>query len=259
MSDTEGAGSAEATTETPGASGSQDSSDLESKLAAARDEAAKNRIAKREATQAAETANKAAAEAQKRLEAVMKAAGLEVDENGGADIEAIQAAATAKERKALDALIRSEAKARALSAGVRPDRVDQALKLMDFSSVDADLDTLEVSGVDDAITAVLEEMPELKSTSKPAPGVDTRTPGKKSGGLDFQNLQPGDVTRMSSEEFIEFMKTNPEIKTGRFVQDANGNLVAETWKNGIGGNTMDKTLRRAQRERELMEKALGER
>jgi hypothetical protein len=258
MSDEQAAGSGENTTpETPGASSST-GSELESKLAAARDEAAKNRIAKREASQAAEAAQKQAADAEKRLAAVMKAAGLEVSDDGGANVEAIQAAAAAKERKAQEALIRAEVKARALQAGVRPDKVDTAIKLVDFSAIDADLETLEISGVDEAVEAVLEELPELKTTNPNAAGVETRTPGKTKGGLDFSKLAPGDVTKMSPDEFAAFMATNPQIKTGRYVQNAQGELVPEVFDNPWGGNQLDRSLRRAKADKEAMEKALGD-
>lgn len=259
MSDDPAGGSGDTTEPTSGTTATPDSSDLESKLHAARDEAAKNRIAKRDATQAADAAKKQAADAEARLAAVMKAAGLEVSDDGGANVEAIQAAANAKEAKAQKALIKSEVKAKALQAGIRPDRVDQALKLVDISAIDVDMDSLEFSGVDDAVTTVLEEMPELKSTTKTtAAGVDTRTPGKTKGGLDFSKIEPGDITNMSSEEYAAFKASSPQIKTGRFVQDASGNLVPEVFGNPHGGNALDRSMRRALADKEAAEKALGE-
>lgn len=258
MSDETAAGSGEITEPTPGTSAVPDSSDLESKLAAARDEAAKNRIAKRDASQAAEAAQKQAADAEAKLAKVMKAAGLDVPDGDGINVEAIQAAANAKEAKAREALIAAEVKAQALQAGVRPDRADQAIKLVDMSSIEVDLETLEFSGVDDAVSSMLEEMPELKVTTTKTASVDPRTPGKTKGGLDFSKLEVGDVTKMSSEEFTAFMATNPQLKTGRYVQDAQGNLVAEMFDNPWGGNSLDRSVRRAKADKEALEKALGE-
>jgi hypothetical protein len=87
--------------------------------------------------------------------------------------------------KTADALIASEVKVRAVQLGVVDP--DAAYLLMDRSSVKYDPDS-GVSGVDDALTQLLDDKPYLK-------GAAARTPN-----INPESGQPAPVTRLSTDQ-----------------------------------------------------------
>ncbi|MGB0888989.1 MAG: hypothetical protein ACPGWS_01780, partial [Solirubrobacterales bacterium] len=212
----------------PDAGGNPSQAD-DPKLASARDEAYKARQAKKAEKERADALERELAKVKARQADILKAAGLETDDDGGADLDAIQKKAEADRKKARDALVRAEAKTKALEANIRPDRVEKFLKLADLSGADVDLDTGEVTGVDAAIADAAKEVPEFMNNGK-KPGIDTHHSGDPKGyQFDPKNVKPGDLTkfaRQDPEGFKAFVDEGVEIRTGMQTIDADGNAVA---------------------------------
>ncbi|HEX2986143.1 MAG TPA: hypothetical protein VHO71_04935 [Caproiciproducens sp.] len=73
--------------------------------------------------------------------------------------------------KANQRLVASEAKAAAIAAGVKPDRVDYVVRLADLSKVDVDEDDgPDTDAIKKAVDKVLKDMPEFKATSDDGKG-----------------------------------------------------------------------------------------
>lgn len=216
MSEEEGGGAAETTDDsTPAEESSEQIRDPEAHAKSA--EAAKHRIAKKKADTRAAKAEAAAAAAKERLAAVLKAAGLEDDGSGSADQEAVSKLAKVEQREAAarNRLLEAEFKNEALDAGVRPDRVKQAARLADFDSVEIDDETGEIAGMQDVVSSVLEDMPELKAAKHSNPKVDNGTPGSpKRPRIDYNDVKSGDVSSMSVEEYESMMSEGVDIPIG---------------------------------------------
>lgn len=109
-------------------------------------------------------------------------------------------------QKAADKVRRSEARARLASAGVSPERVDRAVKLLDLADIDVndDLDVDEKS-LKKAIDDLLKEWPELVGSG-----------GNSAGGSDFigggggrGKISNEDFAKMSLKEKQELYQKDP--------------------------------------------------
>jgi len=102
----------------------------------------------------------------------------------GKDDKSADDGSTAKIAAANQKLVQSEAKAVALSLGVKSDRVAYAVRMADLSKIDVD-DELGVDGeaLKKAIEQVLKDIPELKPTEeqKKGSGFKVGADGDKSG------------------------------------------------------------------------------
>ena len=90
----------------------------------------------------------------------------------------------------------------------------------------------------------------------PAPGVETRVPGKTKGGIDLKNITPADIATMPDDQFNDLIAEGVKIPTGKYTNDAEGNRVPEYWMTKAGGNLASESIRNARKGAALMEKKL---
>ena len=107
------------------------------------------------------------------------------------------------------ALIRQAFRAEALTQGMDPDFVD-VVQLEPTDVVVMDDGT--VSGMAEAVTALLAEQPKLKATSA-APGTSTAAPGSTTRTRGPQEVRPGEVSAMGEAEFTAWADSVGIIET----------------------------------------------
>jgi len=229
-----------------GASQTSDSSGLKSELSKTREEAAKRRIAAKKEAERADTLSQ-------QLTAVREQLGLDTGDGQDPDADALRQQLDDRNNKLRESLLRSSFKERALEAGVRKDRLDAAFRLADFEDVEVDFDAGEVAGLDTVLDAVVKEMPELAQQDSTA-GVDNRVGGEpKNAGLDFSNVQPGDISKLSDEEFGKLLDEGVLLNMGRSGPDGKPlRMLFQT-----GGDAAAHDIRRARENWEEMQKRLG--
>lgn len=208
----EGAGSTSDTTQAGPATTDTGGGAQDAMLRAARDEAAKNRIKAREASEALDGVKIELASMQAQQAAILKAAGLDAGTSEhGPDLKAIEDRAKGQTDMAKNALRRADFAAKALKAGIDPGLVDDAYELAAtrgyLDSVDVDLSTAQVAGTEDAVSKFVEEKPVFMAPNRPTTPTDSRPPGSAAGpGIDLKNAQVGDIAKMSWEEFAAAAK-----------------------------------------------------
>lgn len=145
-------------------------------------------VQKASADQAA-ALKKANAESAARRQELKKLQQANEDDDTKAKREAAETALAAMKPVA----IRAEAKSAFLAAGANAEKVGKLVRLLDLSAIEIDGDT--VTGLDDQVTELKDDFPELfakpkeeKTEKKPLPKVNT-TPGKAPADKD---LTPGD-------------------------------------------------------------------
>lgn len=141
----------------------------------------------------------------------------EADERKKAEMsetDKLKADKEAAEKKAVDALaaanqraISSEARVQAVALGIKPERIQHAMRLADLSGVTVDENgEPDVVAIKSALEAVLKDLPELKTQ-----------PAQTSGGADFQN-QHREGDKPLTDELIadmdakELARRMPEIQ-----------------------------------------------
>jgi len=117
-----------------------------------------------------------------------------------ADFDAKEAKTKADAR-----IIRAEAKVQALALGVKPERLDYVLKMVDLSPVKiGEDDEPDVEAIKKIIDAVLTEIPELKGSGEPGKGGADFSQGKGAG----EPLTEEIIASMSPEDLKKRM---PEV------------------------------------------------
>jgi len=110
---------------------------------------------------------------EQQIEEERKKAAMTEAERLKAEKEEAERKAQAAQEAANRRLINAEARVQAVALGVKPERVDYALRLADLSSVEVDENgNPDAAGIKAAIEAVLKDLPELKG----------QTAANKSGG-----------------------------------------------------------------------------
>ena len=99
-------------------------------------------------------------------------------------------------------LIRTEAKAAALAAGVHPDRIGRLLRLVDLDDVDelVDDDGVDEAAVARAVQAALADVPELAASSNGG-GKAGSSGGDFTGGGSGKQWTADEVKALSDEDF----------------------------------------------------------
>lgn len=96
--------------------------------------------------------------------------------------------------KANARLVKSEAKAAAIAAGVKPEKVPYVVKLADLDGIDVDDDDgPDSDAIKKAIDKVLKDMPEFKAQAAgggSGTGFQVGADGSQSGGKPAQNAKP---------------------------------------------------------------------
>jgi len=93
--------------------------------------------------------------------------------------EAAEAAIKDKEnffKKFNDTLKQNEAKVRAMALGIKPERLEYVLKLIDFKEIEIKDGAVDGGAIEEALNQVLKELPELKQQNQA---------GLQKGGQDF--------------------------------------------------------------------------
>ncbi|MCE5200834.1 hypothetical protein LLG39_17875 [bacterium] len=140
------------------------------------------------------------AQEEERRKAQMTEAEKAKAEKEAAEKQAKEASTAANAR-----VIRAEAKVQALAAGIKADRLDYALRMLDLSSVEVDDNgEPDVKAIKTAVDALLSDVPELKAAD-----------GSGKGGSDFSG--GGDSKALTEEEIMkmtpdEMAKRMPEIE-----------------------------------------------
>lgn len=153
------------------------------------DRIVKERLVKQEASQlkqlgvASFDEAKAAAAKVREIEEAQKSEAQKLQDQ----LRAIEARATHAESKRREALVKAEAVVQFGKAGIASDRYGAALKLLDASQIKVNDDD-SISGIEDAITALLEENAFLKAE----PAAQT-TPPKQPTRLGATNPSGGEV------------------------------------------------------------------
>lgn len=173
-------------------------------------------------------------EAKKSVSALVKSFGLEseeelktlidnqkaADELSKTDLQKAQekvAKLESESQKAWDAanstIRTTEAKVMALTAGVKPEKVNYLLKMMDLTSIEVKDGVIDAAAVQEQIDGILKDLPELKGATVP-----TVVPkgGEDFKGGDNKPLTYASIKAMSTKETVarlpeiqEFMKNNP--------------------------------------------------
>lgn len=98
--------------------------------------------------------------------------------------EATEEAAKAAADKYKPVIVRKEAEAGLLEAGVKPEKIKRLIKLMDLDDIDIDEDG-DVEGVEEQVESLREEYPELfKSEASKAPESEEPAPRRKRAPRD---------------------------------------------------------------------------
>jgi len=137
------------------------------------------------------------------------------------EAERLKAEKEEAERKAQEAqvaahrrIVQAEAKAQALAMGVRPERIEYALRLADLSEVDVGDDgEPDVAAIKAALEKVLNDLPELRGATAPA-----------KSGSEFQGGGTVDRNPWSPEHFNlteqgRIMRENPQL-AARLMKEA---------------------------------------
>lgn len=125
------------------------------------------------------------------------------------------------EKKAADAvarahatLITAEAKSAAAAAGVKPERLDYAVKLADLSQVEVDEDgNVDTQAIAAAIKQVLNDLPELLGGPQDTKGGSEFTstnPGDKPLSWEYIASMPDDERARRWPEIERFARNNPK-------------------------------------------------
>lgn len=129
------------------------------------------------------------------LEAATTGGKPKTDDDAAPDLEAVRKAAAREATSAAhERIAKAEARGALKALGVKPERVSQLVRLLDFDEIDVD-DDGEVDGLDDAIESLKAEYPELFPTStrrrRSVSGVDDRDGerGKAPRETDASKLQ----------------------------------------------------------------------
>jgi|SRR5690625_1519462 len=140
-----------------------------------------------------------------QMEEERKKAQMSVEERLKAEKEEAEARAQEAHNTANQRLISAEAKVQAVALGVKPERVEYALRLADLSDVDMDDDgNPDAAAIKAALDVVLNDLPELKGTTNPGRsgsefhggGQDERNPWGKE---HFNLTEQGRIMRADPE------------------------------------------------------------
>lgn len=180
------------------------------------EEAKRHRLRAKEARQAAEEAKKAAEAAQAELARIKRSIDPDAGDDADADevVKAEKARADKVQRNAERALIKAEYSREWVAKGMDPERFEKAFKLADLDSVEVDLEQGTVDGVAELVAADADEYPEwrMNKTKTPPPSVDNGAPaGANKPGIDLNKVQPGDISKLSDEEFIALMEEGVDV------------------------------------------------
>lgn len=125
-------------------------------------------------------------------------------------------------QKATDLLNRtvlnSEARLKAIASGVKPERVEYALRIADLSGIEVKDGVADVAAIQTAIDKILTDMPELKGTTAPSSGGSdfNRGGGDGQGGgsslLTWEAIEAMSTSDAEKRmpEIMEFMTKNPK-------------------------------------------------
>lgn len=115
-----------------------------------------------------------------------------------ADLETQKQIADEARRNAAAALMRARAERLALSHGIRPDRVDYAVRLLDLSRFEPDDDgNIPQDEIDTAVQQLVREIPELLGRTSTAAGGDFSS-----------GAQHRDPATMTMDEYIKWRQSN---------------------------------------------------
>jgi len=109
-------------------------------------------------------------------------------------------------------MINSEAKVQALSLGIKPERIDYAMKLADLSGITVTDGAVNGDAIKEALQKVLTELPELKGTVVPGAGGGDFGSGNGGGDLltwkAIESMSTAEAEKRMPE-IMEFMTKNP--------------------------------------------------
>lgn len=152
----------------------------------------------------AREAKKLRADIQAELKAEADKAAMTEAERLKAEKDAAAKSAADATTKANARVIRAEAKVLAVAAGVKPERIDYALRLADLSGVEVNDDgNPDSDAITKALNQVLTDVPELKG----------ETPGK-GGAEGFDGGKGGTVTEAQVKEWL----TNPKEREKHWAE-----------------------------------------
>lgn len=115
-----------------------------------------------------------------------------------ADLQTQKQIAEEARRNAAAALTRARAERLALTHGVRPDRLDYAIRMLDLDQIEPDEDgSVPQAAIDAAVQQLVKQVPELLGKTSTAAG------GDFSGGAEFR-----DPATMTMDEYIRWRNSN---------------------------------------------------
>lgn len=135
-------------------------------------------------TEASEKAKRAQMDEAERLKA----------EKADAEKAANDAVAKANAR-----LVLADAKVAAVTAGVKADRVDKFLRLVELDDINVDDDgTIDTKAIEKAVKATLDDLPEFKATGSGRSGSSGGEFGGNNGGTKPANLEDAVTARLGA-------------------------------------------------------------
>lgn len=141
----------------------------------------------------------------------------DAQEKAKTDLQKAQEAKEAAEKQAKEALtkanqvlIQTEAKLQAVALGVKPERVDYLLKLVDLSEIEVENGQVDKEAVKLAVEKVLSEVPELKQTAVTGKGGSDFSQADKKDLLTFEAIKNMSVEEAEArmDEIMAFLEKN---------------------------------------------------